>query len=104
MESLPQKKIVVLGGSRGVGRVIVETLNAGGAQVLAVARNTDALTTLHRRARSGGRLWTDEAERAGDLRGRKAEARATRGGNLVLGRQHRLSLLRNCLSLAGQRH
>src|SRR5262249_54484291 len=44
MESLPQKKIVVLGGSRGVGRVIVQTLNAGGAQVLAVARNADALT------------------------------------------------------------
>jgi len=48
MESLPQKKIVVLGGSRGVGRVIVQTLNAGGAQVLAVARNADALTVLKR--------------------------------------------------------
>src|SRR5262245_66507758 len=48
MESLPQKKIVVLGGSRGVGRVIVQTLNAAGAEVLAVARNTDALTVLKR--------------------------------------------------------
>src|SRR5262249_56698125 len=48
MESLPQKKIVVLGGSRGAGRVIVQTLNAAGAQVLAVARNTDTLTVLKR--------------------------------------------------------
>ena len=48
MESLPQKKIVVLGGSRGVGRIIVQTLNAAGAEVLVVARNTDALTVLKR--------------------------------------------------------
>lgn len=41
-----QKRIVVLGGSRGVGRVIVHSLNAEGAQVLAVARGKDALAAL----------------------------------------------------------
>jgi NAD(P)-dependent dehydrogenase (short-subunit alcohol dehydrogenase family) len=46
MQQLPQKKVVVLGGSRGVGRVIVQTLNAAGARVMAVARNQDALTVL----------------------------------------------------------
>jgi len=47
MQQLPQKKVVVLGGSRGVGRVIVQTFNAAGAQVMAVARNQDALTVLN---------------------------------------------------------
>src|SRR5262249_52415079 len=46
MQQLPQKKVVVLGGSRGVGRVIVQTLNAAGAQVMAVARNQDILAGL----------------------------------------------------------
>lgn len=48
MQQLTQKKVVVLGGSRGVGRVIAETLNAVGAQVMVVARNQDALATLKR--------------------------------------------------------
>ena len=41
-----QKRVVVLGGSRGVGRVIVHSLNAEGVQVLAVARGKDALAAL----------------------------------------------------------
>jgi NAD(P)-dependent dehydrogenase (short-subunit alcohol dehydrogenase family) len=48
MRQLLQKKVVVLGGSRGVGRVIVQTLNAAGARVMAVARNQDILTGLKR--------------------------------------------------------
>src|SRR5215831_18456257 len=83
MESLPQNKIVVLGGSRGVGRIIVQTLNAAGAEVLAVARNTDALTVLKREQpevetlsldvtdeRAPEAVFSDKAGRAGDLRGR----------------------------------
>jgi NAD(P)-dependent dehydrogenase (short-subunit alcohol dehydrogenase family) len=46
VQSLLQKKVVVLGGSRGVGRVIAQTLNAAGAHVMAVARNQDALMLL----------------------------------------------------------
>jgi NAD(P)-dependent dehydrogenase (short-subunit alcohol dehydrogenase family) len=46
MRQLAGKKIVVLGGSRGVGCVIVHTLNAAGARVLAVARDQSALTML----------------------------------------------------------
>ena len=48
MQPLSQKKVVVLGGSRGVGRAIVQTLNSAGAQVLAVARNQDMLSGLKR--------------------------------------------------------
>jgi NAD(P)-dependent dehydrogenase (short-subunit alcohol dehydrogenase family) len=48
MQQLSQKKVVVLGGSRGVGRAIVQTLNSAGAQVLAVARNQDMLSGLKR--------------------------------------------------------
>jgi len=48
MQPLSQKKVVVLGGSRGVGRAIVQTLNSAGAQILAVARNQDMLSGLKR--------------------------------------------------------
>ena len=48
MKALSQKSVVVLGGSRGVGRAIVETLGEAGANVLAVARGQDGLTLLHR--------------------------------------------------------
>ncbi|MBW4697508.1 MAG: hypothetical protein KME03_06355 [Aphanocapsa lilacina HA4352-LM1] len=38
MGALKGKHVVVVGGSRGVGRVIVEAAIAAGARVLAVAR------------------------------------------------------------------
>jgi NAD(P)-dependent dehydrogenase (short-subunit alcohol dehydrogenase family) len=51
---LQDKKVVVLGASRGLGRAIVAAASALGAQVLAVARSTEPLTAFqygHRRAR-----------------------------------------------------
>jgi len=62
MQQLPQKKVVVLGGSRGVGRVIVQTLNAAGAQVMAVARNQDILAGLKREAPEVETLALDVTE------------------------------------------
>jgi NAD(P)-dependent dehydrogenase (short-subunit alcohol dehydrogenase family) len=46
MHSLTDKNIVVIGGSRGVGRQIVESAMRSGARVLAVARQQDALEQL----------------------------------------------------------
>jgi NAD(P)-dependent dehydrogenase (short-subunit alcohol dehydrogenase family) len=40
------KKVVVIGGSRGLGRAIVAATHAQGAQVLAVARQAEPLATL----------------------------------------------------------
>jgi NAD(P)-dependent dehydrogenase (short-subunit alcohol dehydrogenase family) len=44
--SLHGKQVVVIGGSRGVGRAIVATAHAEGAQVLAVARQEEPLKKL----------------------------------------------------------
>ena len=46
MRQLTGKNMVVIGGSRGVGRRIVEEAYGNGARVLAVARREDALRTL----------------------------------------------------------
>jgi NAD(P)-dependent dehydrogenase (short-subunit alcohol dehydrogenase family) len=48
MRTLTDKNLVVVGGSRGVGRVIVEAAKREGASVLAVARGTQALEQLAR--------------------------------------------------------
>jgi len=48
MLSLTGKNMVVIGGSRGVGRKIVEAGRRNGAQVLAVARQQSALQQLSR--------------------------------------------------------
>ncbi len=42
------RNVVVIGGSRGLGRVIVTAAHAQGAHVLAVARGLDALGKLSR--------------------------------------------------------
>jgi NAD(P)-dependent dehydrogenase (short-subunit alcohol dehydrogenase family) len=44
--SLSGKRVVVVGGSRGLGRVIVEAVHAEGARVLAVARDEKALAQV----------------------------------------------------------
>lgn len=44
--TLSGKKVVVIGGSRGLGRVIVEAVHAEGARVLAVARNEEELAQV----------------------------------------------------------
>jgi hypothetical protein len=46
MASLSGKKVMVLGGSRGLGRVIVGAVHAEGGDVLAVARNAGPLAQL----------------------------------------------------------
>ncbi|TIW93399.1 MAG: SDR family NAD(P)-dependent oxidoreductase, partial [Mesorhizobium sp.] len=46
MGSLQGQNVVVVGGSRGVGRAIVETVLSEGATVLAVARGTQPLQEL----------------------------------------------------------
>jgi NAD(P)-dependent dehydrogenase (short-subunit alcohol dehydrogenase family) len=46
MAGLSGKNVVVLGASRGVGRVIAGAVHAEGAQVLAAARNARALAAL----------------------------------------------------------
>jgi NAD(P)-dependent dehydrogenase (short-subunit alcohol dehydrogenase family) len=46
MGSLQGQKVVVIGGSRGVGRSIVEAALSEGATVLAVARGAEALVQL----------------------------------------------------------
>jgi NAD(P)-dependent dehydrogenase (short-subunit alcohol dehydrogenase family) len=46
MASLSGRKVTVLGGSRGLGRVIVGAVHAAGADVLAVARNAGPLAQL----------------------------------------------------------
>jgi NAD(P)-dependent dehydrogenase (short-subunit alcohol dehydrogenase family) len=46
MQALAGKNVVVIGGSRGLGRVIVEAARAEGAQALAVAREEEALDRL----------------------------------------------------------
>ena len=45
-QSLHGKNVVVIGGSKGVGRAIVGATHAQGAQVLAVARQEEALKRL----------------------------------------------------------
>jgi NAD(P)-dependent dehydrogenase (short-subunit alcohol dehydrogenase family) len=46
MNSLKNKKVIVTGGSRGLGRSIVEALHAEGAQVWAIARDASKLDAL----------------------------------------------------------
>jgi len=48
MQSLKDRNVVVIGGSRGVGRVIVTAAQAEGAHVLAVARGQPSLVDLAR--------------------------------------------------------
>ena len=45
-QSLLGKNVVVIGGSRGVGRAIVAAAHAEGAQVLAVTRQEEPLKKL----------------------------------------------------------
>src|SRR6266568_3543829 len=45
--SLKDKNVVVTGGSRGLGLGLVEALVAHGARVTVVARDADALKSVH---------------------------------------------------------
>ncbi len=62
MGTLTDKNLVVVGGSRGVGRVIVEEANRAGASVLAVARGLQALKELARHLPGVKTLAADATE------------------------------------------
>jgi NAD(P)-dependent dehydrogenase (short-subunit alcohol dehydrogenase family) len=71
-ESLRDKRVVVLGASRGVGRAIVQRASAEGAQVLAVARQARGLAALAKETRGVDTLALDAASEAapGEVLGR----------------------------------
>jgi NAD(P)-dependent dehydrogenase (short-subunit alcohol dehydrogenase family) len=62
MQRLAGKNVVVIGGSRGVGRAIVATAHAEGARVLAVARGAEALAELARALPGVATLALDAGE------------------------------------------
>ncbi|TIU19201.1 MAG: SDR family oxidoreductase, partial [Mesorhizobium sp.] len=62
MGSLQGQNVVVIGGSRGVGRSIVEAALGEGATVLAVARGTAALKELSRETPGVKTLAVDATE------------------------------------------
>ena len=64
MLQLAGKNIVVIGGSRGVGRQIVEATAQCGARVLAVARNENALQQLAQEVRGAEILALDATHEA----------------------------------------
>lgn len=60
-EGLQDKRVTVLGASRGVGREIVQRASAEGAQVLAVARQARSLAELAKNTRGVDTLALDAA-------------------------------------------
>ncbi|TJX67210.1 MAG: SDR family oxidoreductase, partial [Mesorhizobium sp.] len=64
MGSLQGQNVVVVGGSRGVGRSIVEAALSEGATVLAVARGADALKELSWEASGVKTLVADATQEA----------------------------------------
>ncbi len=64
MLTLTGKNVVVIGGSRGVGRRVVETAARSGARVLAVARGQEALDGLKRSVPGVETLAVDASEEA----------------------------------------
>src|SRR5260370_23224558 len=65
MLSLTGKTMVVIGGSRGVGRQIVEAGIRNGARVLAVARGEDRLARMGREGPRPPAQLLDAADGAG---------------------------------------
>lgn len=62
MGALKAKNVTVVGGSRGIGRVIVEAAIGEGACVLAVARGREALAQLSREVPETATLVCDATE------------------------------------------
>ncbi|RAU36782.1 SDR family oxidoreductase [Pseudomonas sp. RIT411] len=81
---LPDCRVLLTGASGGIGLPLVEQLCAGGAQVLAVARDTRALQPLAERL--GGRLRLLDADltRRADRQAVLAEASRGQGVNVLL--------------------
>lgn len=62
--ALRDKRVVVLGASRGVGRAIVQRASAEGARVLAVARQASGLAALAKETRGVDTLALDASSEA----------------------------------------
>ncbi len=62
------KNVVVIGGSRGVGRRVVEAALGGGARVLAVARLEERLRQLAREVQGVEVLALDATEESAPSR------------------------------------
>jgi len=60
--TLSGKHVVVIGGSRGLGRVILETVHAEGARVLAVARGQKSLADVARNLEGSATLAVDATD------------------------------------------
>src|SRR5260221_2533620 len=60
--TLGGKNVVVIGGSRGLGRVILETVHAEGARVLAVARGQQSLADVARNLEGSATLAVDATD------------------------------------------
>jgi NAD(P)-dependent dehydrogenase (short-subunit alcohol dehydrogenase family) len=60
--TLSGKNVVVIGGSRGLGRVILETVHAEGARVLAVARGQKLLADVARNLEGSATLAVDATD------------------------------------------
>jgi len=81
---LPECRILLTGASGGIGLPLVEQLCAGGAQVLAVARDTSALQPLVARFGAGLRLLDADLTLRPDRQAVLAEASRGQGVNVLL--------------------
>jgi len=68
MRLLTGKNVVVIGGSRGVGRRVVEAAIGNGARVLAVGRHEERLAQLAREAQGAEVLALDATEESAPFR------------------------------------
>ncbi|KTT04361.1 short-chain dehydrogenase [Pseudomonas oryzihabitans] len=81
---LPECRILLTGASGGIGLPLVEQLCAGGAQVLAVARDTRALQPLVERFGARLRLLDADLTQRADRQAVLAEASRGQGVNVLL--------------------
>ncbi|WP_295465920.1 SDR family oxidoreductase [uncultured Pseudomonas sp.] len=81
---LPDCRILLTGASGGIGLPLVEQLCAGGAQVLAVARDTRALQPLVERFGARLRLFDADLTQRPDRQAVLAEASRGQGVNVLL--------------------
>jgi NAD(P)-dependent dehydrogenase (short-subunit alcohol dehydrogenase family) len=68
MKTLSKKNVVVIGGSRGVGREIVSAVHTSGAQVLAVARQSRSLSQIAKDLPGALTLAADAADETAPAR------------------------------------